>query len=588
MSTKLVNLVIDKSVKFKKLPESLFVSFDYSIEALENVKKLPEEVRKYIPATRQWEVNLAYFNQVIENYAGYEINLIGNVETQLPEPPEVKERATFIDTELGDFNFKTKPFDHQVDGLMFGKKHPKFILGDEQGLGKTKQAIDLAVSRKGQFKHCLIVCGVNSVKFNWLKEIQIHSNETGHILGSYINTKGQLKDDGPLEYRLDDLESDLDDFFLITNIETFRQGPKTKKPESMSKQEQIQAKILDRVEELTRSGQIGMVIIDEIHKAKNPTSKQGKAIHRLMPHYKMALTGTPLMNSPLDLYNLLKWLEVENHSFQQFRNYYCTMGGYGGYEVQGYKNLEHLKNKLQGVMLRRLKKDALNLPPKIRQTEYVELEGSQAKLYKEIRDEIIDKIEELELSPNPLAVLTRLRQVTSYPQILSEKIAESAKMERMEEMIEELVENDQKAIVFSNWSQVTTAAKKRLAKYNPAYIDGSTKDRMAEVEKFQNDPSCKVIIGTIGAMGTGLTLTAAQTVFFLDKPWNAALMEQCEDRAHRIGTTGTVNIVSLVVEGSVDERIEELILEKADMSEALVDGKLNKLEKVQLIQRLLS
>jgi SNF2 family DNA or RNA helicase len=581
-------MVIDKAQKFKKQPESLFVSFDYSMEAVANVKKLPEEVRKYIPDSRTWEVNLAYFAQAIENFAGFEINLIGKVETILPEPPEVKERKAFVDTELGNFNFKTKPFDHQVDGLMFGKEHAKFILGDEQGLGKTKQAIDLAVSRKSQFKHCLIVCGVNSVKFNWLKEIQIHSNESGHILGSYINTKGQLKDDGPLEYRLDDLDSDIDDFFLITNIETFRQGPKSKKEDSMSKQELLQAKILDKVEELTRSGKIGMVIIDEIHKAKNPTSKQGKAIHRLMPHYKMALTGTPLMNSPLDLYNLLKWLEVENHSFQQFKNHFCVMGGYGGYEVEGYKNLEQLKDKLQGVMLRRLKKDALNLPPKIRQTEYVEMEGSQAKLYKEIRDEIIDKIEELELSPNPLAVLTRLRQVTSLPQILSEKIDESAKMERLEEMMEELAENGQKAIVFSNWSKVTTAAKKRLAKFNPAYIDGNTKDRMAEVERFQNDPSCKVIIGTIGAMGTGLTLTAANTVFFLDKPWNPANRDQAEDRAHRIGTTGTVNIITLAVKDSVDDRIEELILEKEDMAEALVDGKLNKLEKVQLIQRLLS
>jgi SNF2 family DNA or RNA helicase len=582
-----VNMQVAKAEKLKGAPESVFVSFDYSMEAVSNVKKLPEEVRKYIPSDRKWEVSLAYINQLIENFQGFTINLKGKVETELPEPPEVKERKAFVDEKAAEFQFKTKPFDHQIDGIMFGRKNEKFILGDEQGLGKTFQALQLAVSRKHLFKHCLIVCGVNSVKFNWLKEIQMHTNETGHILGSYINTKGQLKDDGPLEYRLDDLESDLDDFFLITNIETFRQGPKNKKRESMSKQELTHANILDRIEELTRSGKIGMVIIDEIHKCKNPTSKQGLAIHRMMPHYKMALTGTPLMNSPMDLYNLLKWLEVENHSFHQFRNFYCVMGGWGGKEVQGYKNLTHLQDKLQNVMLRRLKKDVLNLPPKIRQTEYVELEGSQAKLYKQIRDEIIDKIEELELSPNPLAVLTRLRQVTSFPQVLTEKVTENAKFNRMEEMLEDITASGEKAIVFSNWSKVTTAVKKRLAKYNPAYIDGDTKDRMAEVEKFQNADSCKVIIGTIGAMGTGLTLTAATNVFFLDKPWNSALTEQAEDRAHRIGTTGTVNIYSLVVKDSVDERIEEIIAEKADMVDALVDGKVDKLDKLQLIQRLL-
>lgn len=582
---KKVNMVVGKSIKLKDNDQSVYVSFQYSMEALSNVKQLPEEARKYIPSDKKWEVSIAYINELIENFKEFEITLEGPVET---EAPEVKKRATFTDSDLDGFNFKTKPFDHQIEGVMFGKKHPKFLLADEQGLGKTKQAIDLAVSRKGQFKHCLIVCGVNSLKFNWLKEIGIHSNETGHILGSYINTKGQLKDDGTMEYRLDDLESDLDDFFLITNIETFRQGPKNKKEESMSKTELIQKKILDRVEQMTRDGEIGMVIIDEIHKAKNPSGQQGKAIHRLQPHYKMALTGTPVMNNPLDVYNILKWLEVENHSFYQFRNYYAVMGGWGGKEVQGYKNLNRLKEVLDSVMLRRKKEEVLNLPPKIRQTEYVELTGSQAKLYKEIRDEIIDKIEEIELSPNPLAMLTRLRQVTSFPQILSEDIKENAKFERVEEMLAEMVENGQKAIIFSNWSQVTRAAKKRLAKYNPAYIDGDVKDRMAEVEKFQNDPNCHVIIGTIGAMGTGLTLTAASNVIFIDKPWNPSSRDQAEDRAHRIGTTGTVNVYTLVVKDSVDDRIEELIFEKEEYVDALVEGNAEKLQKIQLIQKLLS
>ncbi len=580
-----VRMEIGQANLIKAQAHSVYVSFSYSVEAVANIKKLPEKVRKYIVKEKKWEVNVAYLSQLLEVYKDFEITLVGDVHTDIKDAPVVALRKEFIDTELKGFEFKTKPFDHQIDGLMYGKEHPKFLLGDDPGLGKTKQAIDLAVSRKGQFKHCLIVCGVSSVKMNWLKEIEVHSNERGHILGSYTTRDGRLKDDGPLEYRLDDLESDLDEFFLITNIETFRAVSLKRKESSLSKQELTQKRILERVGELTRQGKIGMVIIDEIHKAKNPSSKQGKAIHQLYSHYKMALTGTPLVNSPLDLYNILKWLEAEEHSYKAFKEFYCELGSWG--DIEGYKNLDHLQAKLQGVMLRRLKKDVLDLPPKIRQVEYVQLKGDQSKLYDGIRDELIKSIDELVLSPNPLAMLTRLRQVTSYPQILSDKIKESAKFERLEEMLEQIIETGEKAIIFSNWSKVTKAVRERLAKYNPAYIDGETSDRMAEVNKFQDDPSCSVAIGTIGAMGTGLTMTAASWVFFLDKPWNATTRDQAEDRAYRIGTKGTVNVVTFVVGGSVDEKIEDIIQEKGELSDAIVDAKYSNTEKSSLLRRLL-
>lgn len=99
-----------------------------------------------------------------------------------------------------------------------------------------------------------------------------------------------------------------------------------------------------------------MTIIDEIHKCKNSTSMQGKAIHCCCTYYKLALTGTPIMNAAIDLYNVLKWLEVENHSLTQFKNHYCIMGGFGGYQIVGYKHLDELQNRLDKYMLRRKKK----------------------------------------------------------------------------------------------------------------------------------------------------------------------------------------------------------------------------------------
>ena len=150
-------------------------------------------------------------------------------------------------------------------------------------------------------------------------------------------------------------------------------------------------------------------------------------------------------------------------------------------------------------------------------------------------------------------------------------------MERMIELVNEIVSSGQKAIIFSNWESMTEVAREKLKSYSPAYITGATKadERMKEVERFQNDDKCKVIIGTIGAMGTGLTLTAAQNVIFLDSPWNMALKAQAEDRAHRIGTKGTVSVITLCCRDTIDERIEELVEKKGQIADALVDGKIS-------------
>lgn len=549
----------------KGAKEAMFVSFTYDMETVEKIKSLP--TRYYTPSTKSWEVPTRYLPQLIEVFSGYNIVLHGPVNSKVKTAVE-KAAPTFDNVDYNNFTFKTAPFNHQIEAFEYAKTHNRFLLADEQGLGKTKQSIDIAVARKGQFKHCLIVCGVNSTKFNWQQEVETHSNERAFVLGTRFLKNGKKKD-GTVKDRVEDL-CNRNEFFLITNIETLR-----------NKDFQEKAK------ELTQKGTIGMVIVDEIHKAKNAQSQQGKAIHHLKPYYRIALTGTPLMNTPLDLFNILKWLGEETGAFYRFKNRYCIMGGFGGYEVVGYKNLEELKTRLDKVQLRRKKDEVLDLPPKIRQTEYVELTGKQAQLYKAIKNELLQQLDEIMLDPNPLAQLIRLRQVTGHPGILDHSIEDSAKMERLYELVQENVESGKKTIIFSNWTKMTEPAKQKLAEFNPAYVVGGS-DVQSEVTKFQNDPSCMVIIGTIPKLGTGLTLTAASTVIFLDKPWNMANTEQAEDRAHRIGTTGTVNVITLVAKDTIDERIEELVEQKGKMSDALVDGKFGNLDKAETLNFLLS
>ena len=537
---------------------SAFISFPYDAELVGLMRN--QSSRFWHAANKEWEVPANKLLQIINSVKDKEITIMGDYKALAPKEVKIPK----------GFNFKTNPFDHQIEGFEFGLKHDRFLLGDEQGLGKTKQVIDIAVAKKLSkgYKHCLIICGVNGLKWNWKSEIDTHSNETAHILGTKINSKGK-EVIGSSKDKLADLNKLPKDYFLITNVESLRDQD-----------------ILKKVKELTQNGQIEMVAIDEIHKCKNPSSQQGKAILQVNPETRIAMTGTPLMNTPLDLYIVLKWLGFEKHSFFQFKKHYCVMGGYGGYEVVGYRNLGELQSNLESLMLRRLKKDALDLPEKFHSIEYVEMSSKQAKVYNEVKQEIKEQIDKIKVSNNPLAQLIRLRQATGFTGILSSQIKESAKLDRLEEIVEELVENGEKAIIFSNWTDMTRPTMERLGRFNPAIITGETKNRKEQQERFMTDSRCKVIIGTIGAMGTGLTLTAASTVIFLDSPWNRANKEQAEDRAHRIGTTSNVNIITIVCKDTIDERIEELINKKGAMADALVDGKVD-LSKSEVIDYLL-
>ena len=318
-----------------------------------------------------------------------------------------------------------------------------------------------------------------------------------------------------------------------------------------------------------------MVAIDEVHKCKNPTSQQGKGILKLSADTMIAMTGTPLMNNPLDLYIILKWLGYERHSFYQFKNHYCIMGGYGNYQIVGYQHLDELEENFRDIMLRRLKEEVLDLPEKVFVNEYVENTPKQAQIYREVLMDLRMNIDKIAESPNPLTQLMRLRQATGFTGILSTDVKESAKLDRMEELVEEAVENGKKVVIFSNWTSITDEVMRRLAKYNPAIITGETKDaeRPVQEDKFQNDKTCKVIVGTIGAMGTGLTLTAGTVECFLDEPWNMALKSQAVDRCHRIGAKSNVTIYTLLTKDTIDEKINALVAEKGALSDAIVDGK---------------
>lgn len=546
---------------------SAFVSFEYDSNLVSIIKSMGTRV--YIPDKKTWEIPESAVPMLMSRLRDYDVLLRGKMRHETPE--------SHAQLPSG-FMFTTKPYKHQMEGVIYGLEHESFLLGDDQGLGKTKEIIDIAMCRKQTdgIKHCLIICGINGNKYNWADEVKIHSKEDSWILGTRFTKRPPIKMiEGSTKDKMEDLNNVPYQFFWITNIETLRGGSFKEK---QGKRTVIRFPIAEKIQELCDRGIIGMIAFDEAHKAKNPDSQQGKALLSInCKGPKIPMSGTFVLNNPLDLYLPLRWAGFETHSFYAYKQHYCTMGGFGGKEIVGYKNLDELRSMVSKVMLRRVKGDVLDLPPKVHTIEWVDAYPEQKSLYKDVRDQVRDNIDKVKVHPDPLSEMLRLRQVTGYPGIISSTVTKSAKMDRMEELVEEEVSVGGKAIIFSNWSEMTNVIRHKLKKYNPAYITGEvgSVQRMEEKDRFQNDPNCKVMIGTIGALGTGFTLTAAQLVIFVDEPWNRGIKDQAEDRAHRIGTRGTVRVVTILTRDTVDEGVYNLVQKKGKMADLLVDGKVD-------------
>lgn len=553
------------------MPEdvSAYLTFPYNQDLIDTIKEL--RYRSWIKGTKEWEVRVEDLPFLFERFPNFDFDISGKYVDLHPNQ----------NLNLDDYTFKTSCFEHQKEGFKYGMLHDRWLLGDDQGLGKTKQVIDIAVAKKQFFnyKHCLIVCGVNGLKWNWRNEIAKHSDEDAHILGQRVRKRTNEIYIGSTKDKLYDLEhlEDISSYFIITNVETLRDDDISSKIEEYLHLDNNDAR------------KINMIAADECHKMKNPSSQQGKAFVQLDADCRIAMTGTPLMNSPLDLYIILRWLGYEKHAFYSFKNHYAVYGGYGGYEIVGYRHLEELEEQLKSIMLRRLKKNVLDLPEKTYIDEFVDMLPKQAVIYKEVKAEIKSNIDMLSISPNPLAEMIRLRQATGYPGILSSTVQCSAKLDRLEEIVADSIENGNKVVIFSNWSQMTSAIYERLADRHPLVITGDTPDNLRQqyIDDFQTFDNHKIMIGTTGSLGTGVTLTAASVIIMMDEPWSMALREQAVDRCHRIGQHSNVTIYTLMCKGTIDERIHKLVYEKGEMSDKIVDGVIAPRNKREILDYLL-
>jgi len=550
----MIRIFEDKANKLSGL-KSLYLFFDYNVDVVNIIKS--SETYFFHTNNHLWEVPITSLSYLLDNLC-----YIDDIDLIVED-----EDDTSIQRHL-TLNYKTQPYQYQLEGIEYGLNHKKWLLLDMPGLGKTLQMIYLAEELKAQDKieHCLIICGIASLRDNWRKEIQKHSNESCIIIGERINRNGNRVWNTKKE-RAEQLLNRIDEFFVIINIESLRDE-----------------KILKALQ--NGPNKFELMLFDECHKAKGWSSIQGKNLLELQADNQVAMTGTLLLNKPLDAYVPLAWIGVEKkRGVTKFKNTYCVFDDVAIGRIIGYKNLDILKDEIDSCSLRRTK-DLLDLPEKTFIEEVLTMDPEQDKFYNLIKDSVLeefrqeakDECDKIELNTkNLLALTTRLRQATTCPGVLTSQDITSCKIERACDLVEEIVSNGNKVVIMSTFKEPVYRLEELLKDYKPLIGTGDMKDIDVSnnIDKFQNDDEHKVFIGTISKMGTGFTLTKASYMIFIDLPWTQALFEQACDRIHRIGSKNPVFIYSLICRDTIDEITLQAINTKKAISDYIIDDKID-------------
>lgn len=588
------------------------LTFKYDELLISYVKNVPG--RTWLPDKKKWTIPKEHLGWFLNEIKGtvYEncVNIISDEHLNENATLDSTSESQIPNIDISDIDQYVMEggslYKHQIDFLKYAKSRNSagFILADEMGLGKTLEVINYALYQKKVhgYKHCLIICCVNSAKYSWKEDIEKHTKgaESAYILGTRKKRNGGIRYGTSGVDKTQDLisghmYSDLSEpelpFFLITNIESLRTRS--------GKQYTLVAEIV----KMAWKKEMPLIALDEIHKNMSPKSTQGKMVLKIKQMTGSAIewipmTGTPIVNKPTDVFTPLKLIGVHSvKSYWEWCKLFVIYGGYGDHEIMGYKNIPQLKQMLQNNMLRRLKKDVLDLPDKIHHNIYVENTPTQAQLYASLQTEIYENKESILGSMNPLASFLRLRQVNGSPELVDKSIvvdgkylSKNAKLAELMRLLEDIIERDEKVVIFSNWVEpLKTLYRFVAAKYKTTCFTGtmSEEDRQKHKRVFLNNPDYKIMLGTIGALGVNHTLTVATNVIFYDEPWTPGDKIQAEDRCHRIGSKYPLNIYTLLTVNTVDDTVHKIIGDKADISGYIVDGKLDFRNNPELFEKLL-
>jgi SNF2 family DNA or RNA helicase len=411
------------------------------------------------------------------------------------------------------------PLTHQKEAIQKLVENKRFILADSMGLGKTTSAIIASIESNS--KKILIICPA-TLKINWKREIENYSNKSVYIAeGKNFNT-----------------ESD----YVIINYDIIKNFHDVKDKENS---------------QILKAG-FDLVVVDEAHYIKNAQAQRTKLINNFVKDIDRLwlLTGTPMTSRPIDYYNLLSLVDSPvsknwvAYVIRYCNGYQFNAGPRKVWNVMGATNLEELRDRTSGTILRRLKEDVLDLPDKIITPIYLQL---KSKEYEEIVGEYYDWYDKNPEESKSLTVqfskLTKVRQV-----IADEKTSHTI------ELAENIIEQDKKVIIFCNFTDSLNKIVQHFGK-SAVKIDGSMSKELRQhsVDEFQDNPKVKVLVGNIKAAGVGITLTAAEVVIFNDISFVPSDMAQGEDRAYRYGQKSNVLVYYPIFHNSVEAIIYDIV-----------------------------
>ena len=458
------------------------------------------------------------------------------------------------------YPYKTEPYEHQRNALNESAEKVQWAYFMEMGTGKTKVTIDNMSYLFFQRKiNAALIIAPKSVYTIWETEIETHMPD---VLKKSI-FKWNI--DKPKDYyKLNEFQHLR--IFLI-NVE------------ALSTKRGFEA----CVDFLTKN-KLNFVALDESTTIKNKSAKRTKNILglRKLSHIRRILTGSPITKSPLDLFTQCQFLSPELLGFSSylaFRNRYAEMTdipvGSGRFisVPKYYKRLEELEIKLKQFATRIRKDQCLDLKPKVRSKRYIELEGESKKIYDRLRTSALAIVEDSTISfSNKLTEIIKLHQVCNgFTKDDDGRMLplHDQKIKSLHEIIEE---SDGKIIIWANylWNihEIIHSLKSKYGEESVVSIFGevNVKDRKKAVESFQNDSNVRFFVGNPTTGGFGLTLTACNTVVYYSNNYNLEVRMQSEDRAHRMGQTGTVVYVDIVAKNTLDEAIMKSLINKGQIA----------------------
>lgn len=571
-----------KKIIFTKLKTNIKISFyssTYDQEFIFACQKLKPNMKFDYNGDRTWYIlipiktnndyleNISLYSEILSFFEKSEqdklIQFFNKKNKKLYENKLINEKLKQEELIKFNDNINRYPtlYNHQKDGIKFllekSFDYNGIIIADEMGLGKTKMSIVFCEIKN--FKKILVVCPA-SLKYNWEREIIIVNNYANVCILPQCTPDENTK-------------------YFIINYDILIKEFTFEKLEEENK-----FKVTINENSFLAKYKFDIMLLDEAHYLKNQTSKRSRVITELSDiiNIIIPITGTPLKNKTKDIFNLLKIIKHPlGNNFFNFGRRYCAGYDNGfGWNFDGSSNTAELHEKLNPIMLRRLKKDCLDLPEKIINEIFIDLPVNMEKTYYNAFQEYLTFVKDVKLAnKNTFETNVKINNIIQAQELvkitLLKQICSISKADMLKEKINNMLEEDpeRKIVIFSQFDKIINLLYTHYEKIS-VKLTGATSqiNRQKAIDNFQNNEKIKLFIGNLQAGGVGITLTRSDTVIFADLAWTPSEHEQAMDRLHRIGQKNNVNVFYFITKNTIEEDIYNLLKTKGQNINKIIDG----------------